>query len=93
MYLSSHKKTGEGYDCKADIYSLGCIAYILLTGELPYDDDNVAMLEAQTLEANLQFPRAWWSELSLDSAEFCRACLQRDPQCRPTARDLRKHPW
>lgn len=57
-------QTGEGYDCKADIYSLGCIAYILLTGELPYDDDDVSRLEAQTLEGNLQFPAEWWGGTS-----------------------------
>jgi serine/threonine protein kinase len=63
-------QTGEGYDCKADIYSLGCIAYILLTGELPYDDDDVSRLEAQTLEGNLQFPAEWWGGKFILFASF-----------------------
>ena len=51
---------GNGYNAKADIYSIGCITFILLTGDLPFDDDSYSEIERQTLEDELVFDSLQW---------------------------------
>src|SRR5690606_9985120 len=48
--------TGEKLDVRADVYSLGVIAFELLTGHLPFDDPNAARLAAMHLMSPVPRP-------------------------------------
>jgi serine/threonine protein kinase len=37
IYMAPELVEGDEYDCRVDIWSLGVIAYILLSGSPPYD--------------------------------------------------------
>lgn len=50
-YMSPEQCTGDRADHRADIYSLGCVAYHMLTGEAPFQADNpIALMRKHTSE-------------------------------------------
>lgn len=80
------------YDGRADIWSLGITAIELAEMEPPYAD--LPLFDLLTIVPNadpptLTDPGAW----SDDMNSFVAKCLTRDPEKRPTAAALLKHPF
>ena len=49
MYMAPELCQEEIYDERVDVWSLGCIAYILLTGQPPFPGDNDDKIKARVL--------------------------------------------
>ncbi|GAA5988880.1 hypothetical protein JCM10908_006209 [Rhodotorula pacifica] len=76
---------GEAYQAPpAEVWSLGVLLSILLTGECPFADADAAK------EGRLSRPRV---PLSLEVEHLMRCCLQVDASKRITVSQMRKHPW
>jgi len=56
-YAAPEQLKGEAVDARTDIYTLGAIAYEMLTGHRPFDADNRTTLVNQTLTATPVEPR------------------------------------
>jgi serine/threonine-protein kinase len=71
-------------DRRADVYSLGCVAYFLLTGELVFEADTSMKMLMQHLHAQ-PIPPSERTELPVprELDEMILACLQKDPARRP----------
>ena len=78
------------YDTKIDIWSFGIFAFELAEGDPPYirEPQSRVMINIITLDPPKISNR--WSEGFRD---FVAACLTVDPEQRPSAEDLLKHPW
>ena len=66
--------------------------YYLLTGYHPFDGDNDEM--STNIEFNdLRFPEDSWNEISAKAIDLIRMILNKDPQNRPTAKEVGNHIW
>lgn len=90
-YMCPEQAVGLTPDCRGDLYSLGAVAYFLLTGHPPFVDDNPIMLVVA--HATTQVPT--FEEIGVtvprDLSSIVLKCLARDPKDRfETARELRE---
>ena len=93
----------EDVDARADIYSLGCLAYWLLTGRLVFEQDTPVRMLIDHLKTPPEPPsRKSGRHLPLDLEELVMACLAKDRADRPQdALELadrleelqEQHPW
>jgi len=73
-------------DGRADIYSLGCVAYWLLTGSLVFEAANVMALAAKHLQEEPVPPSACTEmEIPTDLEEVVLDCLRKNPVDRPSS--------
>lgn len=77
QYMAPEVLKGELYDFAVDWWSLGCVAYDLLTGSPPFTGNNNKKVMDKIISAkkNLKFP----FYLSLDAKDFLRKLLQPNP--------------
>ncbi|CAL8123801.1 unnamed protein product [Orchesella dallaii] len=75
-----------GYDCKADIWSIGCLLYALLIGKPPFESESLKQTYKKIKAADYEIPEG--TNLSLEATRLIHQCLQLDPSKRPTAREI-----
>jgi serine/threonine protein kinase len=86
----------DEYTCLCDIWSIGVIAYLLLSkGHFPTNTYDERECIQTLMDANfqVQFPPELWQGVSQDAQDFCAYLLQIDPRKRPTAKQSIDHPW
>jgi len=75
-----------------DIWSMGCILFILCTHIMPYRDDNVRIL-AEDQKKPPCFPRHLRSVLNPMLKSFIEELLTYDCAVRPNIKDVKNEPW
>ncbi|KAL9652594.1 hypothetical protein ABK040_000161 [Willaertia magna] len=80
----------ELYDgLKADIWSLGCILYSLLTGCFAFDHDNFTILSRMIRNVEIVYPKF----LTIDTIQFLQQMICKNPNQRLTVEEIYEHPW
>ena len=82
------------YDQKADLWSIGIITYLLLSGVLPFDDenDNKAIARKTVFEKTPFYP-SLWNHISNEGKDFVDKLLQKEPEDRMKIQEIFEHPW
>ncbi|XP_028789274.1 mitogen-activated protein kinase kinase 3 [Neltuma alba] len=91
-YMSPERIRNDSYSFPADIWSLGLALLECGTGEFPYTaNEGPVNLMLQILEDPSPSPSN--HKFSPEFNSFVGACLQKDPDARPTADELLRHPF
>lgn len=86
------------YDERCDVWALGVIAYLLLSGDPPFGGcggpESLMQVRSNILRGAFVFePQYIWSHISQQAMDFIRSLLVTDPTMRPTAAQCQKLPW
>ena len=90
-FMCPEQAQGQKPDCRGDLYSLACVAYFLLTGRAPFEDDNPVML----VVAHASTPAKSFQEIGVavpsDLSAVIMKCLKKNPDDRfQSPRDLQE---
>lgn len=81
------------YNEKADVWSMGVILYILLSGVPPFWAETEQGIFEAVLRGELDFETDPWPSISEDSKDLIRRMCCLDPRKRYSAYDVLCHPW
>jgi serine/threonine protein kinase len=89
-YMPPEMFANMPYDgTKADIWSLGIVAYVMATARIPWASLDPSEMIKQISSRSLTFPADFPPEL----IPFINACTRMNPWDRPSAAQLMKMPW
>ena len=81
------------YDKSCDLWSVGVITYILLSGYPPFNGATNHETNESVLRGQYEFHAEDWKDISPEAMDFVRRLLQMDPRQRMTAQQASIHPW
>lgn len=77
-YLPPEAVTGRALTAASDLYAVGCLAYLLFTGRLPFTGQAIEIVRAHALTPPVS-PVAWRPELPEPLAQLVLRLLEKDP--------------
>mmetsp|Transcript_136375 Transcript_136375/g.340054 ORF Transcript_136375/g.340054 Transcript_136375/m.340054 type:complete len:558 (+) Transcript_136375:57-1730(+) len=83
----------DGYTSSCDIWSLGVLAHVSLTGTFPFGGSSPEKNARGVGGGQLSVKSAAWAHVSALAKSFVSFCLRPDPSARPTASDVSSHKW
>lgn len=76
-----------------DMWSLGCIAFVLLLGYMPFGASDDKALVSQILQCKYRKRAEKWQSISSTARSFVERLLVLDPAARMTAKQALQHPF
>jgi len=92
-YISPEILNATPYGTKSDMWSVGVIFYILLAGYAPFVDNDQNELFRKITNAEYEFHKDSFHQISNDAKNLISSLLQIDPKKRISALDALKHKW
>eukprot|EP00186_Timspurckia_oligopyrenoides_P001532 CAMPEP_0182445120 /NCGR_PEP_ID=MMETSP1172-20130603/3357_1 /TAXON_ID=708627 /ORGANISM="Timspurckia oligopyrenoides, Strain CCMP3278" /LENGTH=1113 /DNA_ID=CAMNT_0024640829 /DNA_START=201 /DNA_END=3542 /DNA_ORIENTATION=+ len=83
----------EYIGAEADVWSIGVLTYILLSGEPPFDHEDLRTLVRKIKYEPVTFEGSAWVAVSEPAKHFISRMLDKDPASRMTMMEALSHPW
>ena len=93
VYTMSPELIRGDYDSKADVWSLGVIAFMLLSSSMPFFGKDRMQVIKRIIKGKYAFTSRRWRQVSADAREFVTELLQVDPNLRPSADKAQSLLW
>ncbi|VDO50251.1 unnamed protein product [Schistosoma margrebowiei] len=81
------------YDKTIDLWALGILLYIMLSGDDPYKSKSGSDLYRAILHCDIEFKSPSWKSISLDAQDVVKRLLVVDPKLRIITPHLLNHQW
>ncbi|EDK31725.2 calcium-dependent kinase (macronuclear) [Tetrahymena thermophila SB210] len=92
-YIAPEILKRKGYDEKVDIWSLGIVFYLLITGTTPYNAETTTEIFEEIKKYKLSFEDPLWEKFSTECKDLLSKMLNPQPNKRISAQQALKHPW
>ncbi|OAY39051.1 calcium and calcium/calmodulin-dependent serine/threonine-protein kinase [Manihot esculenta] len=92
-YVSPEALSQGRISSKSDMWSLGVIMYILLSGYPPFIGQSNRQKQQMIIAGEFSFYEKTWKNITSSAKQLITDLLQVDPTRRPSALDVLNHPW
>lgn len=92
-YFMSPEVIIGNFDNKCDVWSIGVMIYVLLSGSQPFVGTTENEIMQSVLSSELLFEGKKWRKISNEAKNLIRALLNRNSKERPTAKQILDDPW
>lgn len=83
----------KSYNEKCDIWSMGVVFYILLSGTPPFNGDNDRQIMERVMAGNFKLTIPTFKNVSESAKDLIRKMLTYDFNKRISAKECLEHPW
>ena len=92
-YFAPEVVSGHEYGREADIWSLGVILYVLISGMLPFYGNSDEEIFDRILAGNPRMTGRKWTHVSSAAKKLILLMLSMDAKWRPSAKEVLEHEW
>ncbi|XP_073994368.1 obscurin isoform X8 [Rhodnius prolixus] len=92
-FVSPETIRGEGVDMMSDMWSVGVITYLLLTGVSLFRGNNDMETLMKVKEGFWEFDEEYWSNITVEARDFITKLLVIEPYSRLDVKAALRHPW
>jgi calcium-dependent protein kinase len=83
----------QNYNNKCDIWSIGVLMYVLLSGEYPFQAADYRQTFKLIKANKVEFKNVKWTKISNSAKDLVARMLEKDYNKRPTAEQCLQHEW